>query len=57
MAAAAEASSEHPLARAILAYARSCLRVGSSSLDLQSSLSGALALLNLFMHGTPSKTV
>ncbi|KAK9904210.1 hypothetical protein WJX75_006837 [Coccomyxa subellipsoidea] len=43
MAAAAEASSEHPLARAILAYARSCLRVGSSSLDLQSSLSGEVS--------------
>lgn len=33
MAAAAEASSEHPLARAVLAYVRACLRVHSSSLD------------------------
>ncbi|EIE22528.1 copper-translocating P-t [Coccomyxa subellipsoidea C-169] len=36
MAAAAEASSEHPLARAVLAYARSCLRAASSTLDLGS---------------------
>lgn len=34
MAAAAEASSEHPLARAVLSYARKCLRVTSSNLDL-----------------------
>ena len=34
MAAAAEASSEHPLAKAVLSYARSCLAVSSSSLDL-----------------------
>ena len=34
MAAAAEASSEHPLAKAVLSYARSCLATTSSSLDL-----------------------
>lgn len=34
LAAAAEASSEHPLAKAVLAYARAWLATGSSALDL-----------------------
>ena len=34
MAAAAEASSEHPLAKAVLSYARSCVATGTSTLDL-----------------------
>ncbi len=49
MAAAAEASSEHPLARAVLAYARSCLRAAFSTLDLGPQ--GASSSSHAVFHG------
>ena len=49
MVAAAEASSEHPLARAVLSYARKCLRVTSSNL--------ALALPGMRSHPLPAVLV
>ena len=54
MAAAAEASSEHPLARAVLAYARSCLRAASSTLDLGSQ--GASSSSHAVFHGNSCST-